>query len=102
MNKIKKERLKLSCNLNKNRIMHFLSVVDEVEETNILLEFEIITTEELEKAYDGYFLNKLQRYEHLKQLIGNFIDSILEGEVKELSLVEKIFQFKKEYVFSIR
>lgn len=100
INRVKKEKSKLFCAFNKNKIKHFLSIMNEVEDTNIQLEYEIVSTEQLEKAYDGYFSNKLARYEHLKQLIDTFVDSILGSEVKELPLVEKIFRFKKEFVYS--
>lgn len=102
MNRVKKEKVKLFCALNKDKIVKLLSIINEIEETNIQLEFEIVTTKQLEEAYDRYFFNKLKRYEHLKQLIEGLIDSLLDSEVKELPIIEKIFRFKKEYVLSVR
>ena len=91
------------CILNRSKIRELFTTIDEVEETNIKLEFEIVTEEELKETADEYFSNKLERYKKLKKLIENFINSMLGiEETEELPFVEKVFQFRKKYIFSVR
>jgi len=102
LNRISMERVKFLWALKKDKVKKFLEVVDEVEEIYIKLEYEIITKEELEETQGGYFDNEYERYTKLKQLIENLFEMLLESDVSGIPFVEKVFRFKKEYVFSIR
>jgi hypothetical protein len=80
---------------NKKQMRELKRIFDWVEEITIKLRLDIITSKNLQNTGDIQYLNQWVRYEELRALVEEIIDNVLDTEDKNIDILDKIKEFRK-------
>ena len=93
---------KLSNNTNQYYEIFFMfkKYVDEIEEIETKLHYQIIDKDILMDSSDYRFGNKYIRHMYLKEIFIEISNLVNDTEItKEMNLIEKIHKFKVKYIY---
>ena len=96
-NKIINKKQKKFFLKNKKQIRELKRIFDWVEEITIKLRLNMITPKNLQSTGDIQYLNQWIKYVELKALVEEIIDNVLDTTDKDMDILDKIKEFKKNF-----